>query len=408
MTIETEAKITLAAEDQATAIVRKLRIEVDRLTKSLSKLANIKLPAFQTSVNPATASKATDALTTRSEAAALAALRKRWTFENRMSRQRASEAQAGERQRRAYDSAAMADIRRRMAFAGQMARQRIAEIRALERERERAANAADRDAASTLRRQIAGDRWRFALRERMDRKERQDRQRDRRETVGRGRDAYSHGRDAIRDTTRPVGIAALAGSATAAAATRKILGSEAAVDAAEINTRSYGGLSQEAARTLRDSWAAPLAESLGVETTKLLTAWTDATKLGVPAAGAKAFAELATKTSSAWEVSFEQTADILGTVNSILTSKGAAFDVEQLRSVANTVQHLAAKQSTTPEKLLSFLQRGAGAAQVLGMSQEAGLAFGSASTSLGNQAGQSGRLFDYIASRVIELPRLTK
>lgn len=212
----------------------------------------------------------------------------------------------------------------------------------------------------------------------------------------------------MRDITRPTGVAALAGTAGTVASARRVLGAEDAVDAAEINTRAYGGLNANAARDLRDKWAAPLAETLGVETAKLLTAWTDATKLGIPAAGASAFAELTAKTSAAWEVDVSTVSDILGTVNSLLTSKGEAFDAGKLKSVANTLQHLAAKQSTTPEKLMSFLQRGAGAAQVLGMSQEAGLAFGSASTSLGNQAGQSGRMFDYLASRVIELPRLTK
>ncbi|MCK2056983.1 peptidoglycan DD-metalloendopeptidase family protein [Methylobacterium sp. 37f] len=445
MTIETEAKITLTVEDHASAIVRSLRRDFDALNKSVvATFGRIKSPGPSAAAKPSTVSRATDALTIKSEAAAMSSLRKRWTFESRMAkqreaqanaqeqqhrtfevgvvrdlrqrmtladrmtRQRAAEAQANERQRRTYDSAAMADIRRRMAFAGRMARQQLVEARAVDRERQRATDTADRNAASSLRRQIAGDRWRFALRNRMDRQERTERERARRETIGRGRDTYHYGQDAVRDAMRPVGVAALAGSATAAAAARKILTTESSIDSAEIDARIYGGFSQDAARKLRDSWAAPLAEALGTGTDRLLAAYTDAVKLGIPSAGASAFSELAVKTSEAWAVPFEAVKDTLGQINTVLTSSGAAFDVEKLKSVANTVQFLAAKQSTTPEKLLEFMRQGAGAAQLLSMSQEAALAFGSASTSLGNRPGESGRMMDYVAGRVIELPRLTK
>ncbi|WP_081612773.1 phage tail tape measure protein [Methylobacterium sp. 88A] len=406
MSIETDVKLTLKAEDRASAVVTGLQNRVDALAKSVAALAKINVPGLQAATKANIAPKAANPF--RLDPKAADALKTRFTAEARLARQRTTQAAAEDRQRRQFESAAIRAFRERQAAAAKATRQRLAEIGAIDRANRRAADAAERDAASTLRRQIAGDRWRFQLRNRMDRQERTDRERARKETIGRGRDAWQHGRDAVRDTTRPVGVAALAGSAAATAATRKILTAESAVDAAEINAQSYGGLSKEAARDLRDNWAAPLAETLGVESAKLLTAWTDSVKLGIPAAGAKAVAELTTQTSAAWEVPFEQVSDILGTVNSILTSKGDKFDAGKLKSVANTIQHLAANQSTTPEKLLSYLQRGAGGAQVLGMSQESGLAFGSASTSLGNQAGTSGRLMDHVASRLMQTPRIAK
>ena len=404
MTVTTEVKAVLSAENRASPVVRTLIKDLERLEKTVSGLAKLKVSVpTQATVQSATAAKATEAFT-RTEAQAMAALRRKWTFETRMGRQKAAEAREQDQDRRAFESAAVRDLQQRMGFSTRMARQALAEQRTVENERQRAAAQADREAAASARHQINLDNYRFALRDRWRRQEQRDRDRDHRNAARHARDAYQHGRDVV----RPVGVAALAGTAAAGAAAQRILTVERGVDAAEINTRSYGGLNAEAARSLRDKWAVPLAEELGSATDKLLTAWTDATKLGIPAAGAKAFAELSTKTSAAWEVPLEQVADTFGTINTLLTSKGAPFSADRLKSVANTLQHLAAKQSTTPEKLISFLQRGAGAAQVLGMSQEAGLAFGSASTSLGNQAGSSGRLFDYIASRVIELPRLTK
>lgn len=410
MSVTTEVKAVVTAEDRASAVIRGITRDVDRLAKSVAALSKLRVATPQTAMQSATATKAAESLT-RTEAQSMLALRQRWTFETRMNRQKAAEAREQEQQHRTFESAAMRDFQRRMTLTTsrmtlttRLARQRLAEERTVEQERQRAAAQAGREAAASARRQISLDNYRFGLRERYRRQEQRDRDRDRRDAARHGRDAYHDARDVV----RPVGVAALAGTAAAGAAAQRILTVERGVDAAEIGTRAYGGLSPEAARKLRDGWAAPMAEELGAATDKLLTAWTDATKLGIPAAGAKAFAELSTKTSAAWELPFETVADTFGTVNTLLTSKGAPFSADRLKSVANTLQHLAAKQSTTPEKLISFLQRGAGAAQMLGMSQEGGLAFGSASTSLGNQAGSSGRLFDYIASRVIELPRLTK
>ncbi|CAM3270716.1 hypothetical protein JHFBIEKO_4803 [Methylobacterium mesophilicum] len=273
-----------------------------------------------------------------------------------------------------------------LSFTTAINRQRQAEERATQREIER-----------TGRARIAEER-------RLDR----DRSRSRRDASSHLSDAGRHGRDGYRALTRTPAVAAAAAGAGAAGLTRRAVRSEVDTDSAEIDARIYGALSKDAARALRDDWAAPLSEQLGVTTAKLLRSYTDALKLGIPKEGAAGFAELNTKISEAWSVPFETVTDTLGTINTLLTSKGEKFDIGRLKSVANTLQVLAAGQSTTPEKLISFLQRGAGAAQVLNMSQEAGLAFGSASTSLGNQAGQSGRLFDYMASRLIELPNLVR
>ncbi|RVU12502.1 phage tail tape measure protein [Methylobacterium oryzihabitans] len=428
----TEVKAILTAEDRASAIIRNFRAEADRLAKSLTKLASVNLSGLDKafSTNVLTAMSRAVAST---EAAASRAIRGRATLEARTARQRVANEVAVDRARRAADAASAAalrakfsfvnkmgrqqqqeaqradrEFRQRMRFNTAMGRQQAREARQVEQDRQRAEATADRDAAQTLRRRIAGDRWRFALRDRMERQERVEHNRLRNQVFGRAGDAVDHGRDALRNTTRPVGVAALVGTAAAGAAARRILGSESAIDSAEMSARIYGGLSAEAARSLRDRWAAPLAEALGTGTDKLLNSYVDAVKLGIPTTGAQAFSELATKTSEAWSVLFEGVVEILGTVNTILTAKGATFDVDRLKSVANTVQHLAAKQSTTPEKLLSFMQRGAGGADLLGMSMEAGLAFGSASTSLGNQAAESGRLLDFLAGRIVEMPRLTR
>lgn len=389
----TEARILLTAEDRASTVVKNFRSQLDAAIKSVERLVSLKMPAGITGARQSnTARGAFDSFKAGAEAA-----RRLGDIEARNSRQRRADASAEAKGRRMFDRADVAAIRQRMAFQARMTRQRIAEIRQVEREQARADARAERDATALGRRRVAEES-----------RVRQARERARRDVFVQGRGAFARGRDAARELVRPPAALAAAGAAVSGAGARRILRAEGDVDSSEINARIYGGLSKDAARKLRDQWAAPLAEALGSQTDKLLDAYTEATKVGIPAAGAQAFAELATKTSEAWAVPFETVTDTLGTVNSILTSKGAAFDGGKLKSVANTLQHLAAKQSTTPEKLISFLQRGAGGADVLGMSMESALAFGSASTSLGNQAGQSGSLLDYIASRVVEMPKLTR
>ncbi|UIN36386.1 phage tail tape measure protein [Methylobacterium oryzae] len=414
----TQAKLELEVEVRAAEKVKALKSDLDSIVLTLKDLAKLKVPDnLAAKLQPNAARDALNTMNAKAQAASkiagieaqasrqrradasaeaasrrmfdaadVAALKAKMGFQARMGRQRYQEDAAAERQRRAYDAAALRDFRERFAFATRMGRQRQAEAR----ESERA------EAAAT-RTRIAGER-----------QVRQERERTHREAIRYGRDAFGKGRQAVREIVRPPAAVAAAGAAGAVAGTRRVLRAEGDVDAAEMNARIYGGLSFDLARKLRDQWAAPLAEALGAGTDSLLNAYTEATKVGIPAAGAQAFAELATKTSEAWSVSFDVVTDTLGTVNSILTSKGAAYDGRKLKSVANTLQYLAAKQSTTPEKLISFLKRGAGGADVLGMSMESALAFGSASTSLGNQAGQSGSLLDYIAGRVVEMPKITK
>lgn len=393
-------KIVLSAEDQASAAIKKLMGELQSLKKMVD---SFKIGATKGLTGLDTGGKLR-ADFTKGQDAAMRGLRQRFTFESRMSRQRLSEERAitaertkQDQARRRGEDASMRRLRDQLAFATRMTRQRDADERRSERDR-----------AAAAREVIRLDRYRFGLRERYERDLARQQDRARRDVRSRGRDVWSSSRDAARDLVRLPAAAGAAGVAAGIGGSRKAMRAESAIDAAEINARIYADLSGDAARKLRDQWAAPLAELLGTGTDKMLSSYTDALKLGIPKAGAEKFAELATKTSEAWSVEFGAVVDILGTTNSLLTSDGSPFDFDKLKSVANTMQHLAAKQSTTPEKLISYLQRGAGGAKVLGMSQEAGLAFGSASTSLGNQAGQSGRLMDYMASRIIELPKLTR
>lgn len=398
-------EIRVNAKDDASPVIRHLMAEVRRFQSTIRKTFTNpagKLDFGLDNIKAAAANQRSES--SRTTNVVMRDLNRVSAFQSRMRRQAAREAAEVRRDDAAGHADAVRSLRDRMVLSSRMAAQQIRAQREVARE----AAAAEREQAQALRQRVRLDNWRFALRDRMQRREERDHQQERGRTIGHARDAGRHGWDALTRSTRAAAATATGGAAATALLTRRSLGAEIDADRAEVATRQFGDLSKQAARELRSGWAEPLAEELGTTTARLLTSWTDAVKLGIPAAGAKAFAGLATQTSEAWGMSFEKVSDTFGTINTILTSKGEKFDIARIESVANTLQHLAAKQSTTPEKLVEFLSQGAGAAQVLGMSQEAAIAFGSASTSLGNKPGESGRLFDYIASRTIELPRSVK
>lgn len=375
-----QLKATFTAEDQASPVIRKLRREVDSLSASLKK-------AF-TFVPGTDILKGVQRLADQHGEVTNQLRRQSAELRNARAAQRALNVEVGKTGRLQStsdrsESRRQSDIlsfnRSQMDFMARMARQRVQEDRQRESDHRRTIGRIERERAT------AG-----------------------RGALTRGRDAYERTTGGIGRATRSASVVGALGFGATALAARKTLSAEVDVDAAEINSRIYGQLSKDVARQLRQQWAGPLSESLGVATGDLLRSYVEAIKVGIPDFGAKAFSELSTKVSEAWELPFKEVVDVLGTTNTILTSGGKAFDIDRIHSVANSIQHLSASMATTPEKMISFLRRGAGAAQLLGMSQEAGLAFGAASTSLGNEAFSSGRAFDYVAGRIAELPRIIR
>lgn len=219
-----------------------------------------------------------------------------------------------------------------------------------------------------------------------------------------GRLAYRPG-----NTSFPSPVAGLAGTGAAVWATKSVLERETGTDAAEIDARTYAGLSQADARKLREQWAMPAAVDFGATAEDMLRSFTDAVKAGIPQKGAKAFTDLSVQAGEAWGKPLQETTDFLANVNTIIGGFGDKFDAKKLRSVSNTLTFLAKEMSTSPDKLMTFAEKGAGAAMAMKMSQEAGLAFGAASTSAGNQAGASGRMFDALSGFFnVRLQDLTK
>lgn len=294
-----------------------------------------------------------------------------------------------ERQRRAADRAAEKDARAAHALFETHARLKLRAWRMGEVERVRGERAEQRRAAAEQR---AADRRQAGGRRDM--------------RAGLGRLAGTPGRLASRvEAFAPAAVVSAVTSGAVVAGLRGLLREESRTDDAEINARIAGGLSAEDARELRNKWAMPKSVEMGITTSEALRGWTEATKVGIPDASAKDFVGLSQKAAAALEVPIDRMNEVLGIINAQNGGKG---DIKALSGVTNAMSYLADKLATTPDKLISFLQRGAGAATVLGMKQDMGLAFGAGATSLGIQAGSAGRLFDFIAGRTINLPNIVK
>lgn len=380
MSDEIEVKARLTAINEASPVILKFKRDLDALTASLRKLSTLSVGTELTKSLQRLADQHGEiAGQMRRQVSGMQSARDAQRRLNAEFAKGSQISQTAARVQARQQAAALDYDKTRLGFALRMSRQRDREAQQAEREHQASMRRYGRERAA------AG-----------------------RSALSRGRDALGRGANGLGRSTRAAGTVGALGFGAAALAARKTLMSETAVDAAEINTRIYGNLGKDAAAALRKDWAGPLSQQLGVTTADLLRSYTEALKVGIPDIGAKEFSSLATQVSEAWELPFDQVVDVLGVTNTLLTSGGKAFDINRIRSVANGIQHLAASMATTPEKMISFMRRGAGAAQLLGMSQEAGLAFGAASTSLGNEAFSSGRAFDFMAGRLAELPRIMR
>ena len=288
-----------------------------------------------------------------------------------------------------------------------------------ERQRQATARASDRDARTAFNAFQAHARaktrqWRMgeAERERQEAAERRAaRTADRLRTRNRGdtrrgfdRLAGTPGRVASRlDGIALSGVVSAVTGGAAVTGLRSILQREADADSAEINMRIASGMGARQARELRNGWAMPKAVELGISPSEAMRGYTEATKVGIPDGSAKEFVELSQRLAASFEMPVDRINEILGTINA---QQGGRGDMKAIGGVANAMTYLADKLATTPDKLVSFLQRGAGGATALGMRQDMGLAFGAAATSLGIQAGSAGRLLDFVAGRVISLPKI--
>jgi TP901 family phage tail tape measure protein len=162
------------------------------------------------------------------------------------------------------------------------------------------------------------------------------------------------------------------------------------LDRAEMNARINMDQSKLNARDLRN-WAMPRSVELGQNPARFMQTAVEAAKAGVPEEFAKGTSEMVTMLAKTFGIEVDQAMEGMGYAIAQEMGAGRLTDMKGVNRLGNITAYLAAKTAARPDQMFSFLRTGMGSGAMLGMSQEATLAFGAAGIQAGAQGQQTAR-----------------
>jgi TP901 family phage tail tape measure protein len=174
------------------------------------------------------------------------------------------------------------------------------------------------------------------------------------------------------------------------------------LDRAEANARINMDQSVISGRDLRN-WAMPKSVDLGQQPARFMQTAVEAAKAGVPEAMAQGTAEMVTMLAKTFGVEVDQAMDGMGYAIAQEMGAGRLKDMKGINNLGNITAFLAAKTAARPDQMFSFLRTGMGSGAMLGMSQEATLAFGAAGIQAGAQGQQTARFLGSIGETLAGL-----
>lgn len=423
-----DTTIRIRAEDEATAVIERVRNEFVALGREFSK-------AFkQQSFGAGLANEANTF--SRSQREAVSTLRQRFSFEQRMNRQRQAEAKQAADAEKLFQGDAVAALKQRMAFSSRMYRQQAQEARDSAREQARQARDLARQQAEIARevgraaRQAAQEQAqqaRDAARQQVSaaRSVARAAQEQAREQAAALRGQIAQTRELERARARAVSSMAgglgqvrsgatrtvVAGAATAAVAghaarrgidtlTRSGVGIDEALTQASIHI--YGQLpaseARKAAESLRQRLM-PVATKLGSSTADLIGAYVEASQAGVDNDILDKVTEFGSKYAKMNKLSLPNTLEETGYALQGLKSFGTVTD-KTVADYFNHMSYLVATTAANRTQMSSFGKRGLAAGASIGMSADDTLAFGAAATAAGAEGNQAARMLSTTDKRV--------
>lgn len=229
------------------------------------------------------------------------------------------------------------------------------------------------------------------------------------ESMARARRAVFRGINRVGNAVSPWrpgrggGIAAAVGLGGAVMAGRSAIASANDLDRAEMNARI--NMSSIDARDLRNNWAMPKAVELGESPARLMTGAVEAAKAGVPENLAAQTSEMIVALSKAFGIEQDQALEGMGyaIAQEIGAGRMGTDSINPIRKLGNITAYLAAKTNAKPDQMISFMRTGMGSGAMLGMSQEATLAFGAAGIMAGGQGSQVSRALQHYNERIAML-----
>ena len=149
--------------------------------------------------------------------------------------------------------------------------------------------------------------------------------------------------------------------------------------------------------------AFPKAVSLGQDPARYMQTVVEAAKAGVPENLAEGTGEMVTMLAKTFGVEVDQAMDGMGYAIAQEFGAGRLKDMAGVRRLGNISAFLAAKTAARPDQMFSFLRTGMGSGAMLGMSQEATLAFGASGIQAGAQGQQAARFLGSLGTSLAEL-----
>lgn len=320
-----------------------------------------------------------------------AQLKKRWTFERRMTAQRKAEESDAARQVKQDQAETAQALQRQMQFSLRMSRQRAQAEAEAERETRR-------EVLETGRMRDRENRKALADAKALQRAQQQAAQRV---AAGAGQ-VRSGGQRAVVGA----GAAGLALGYGTKRALDALTRSGVSIDSALNQNIRLSGLNPKDAQTkgveIRKK-AMPIARSLGIKTSEYLKARAEAIQAGVEDELVDTVTEFGSKYARLNDMA---PSEVMESSGYGITALGAFGKVtaDRVKQLFNLQQHLAATTAASRQGLNSFVRRGLSAGAAAGFSVEDTLAYGGAATSSGADGESAARMLSSTTERLASMP----
>ncbi|MEH2517503.1 uncharacterized protein (TIGR02594 family) [Bradyrhizobium sp. AZCC 1610] len=202
--------------------------------------------------------------------------------------------------------------------------------------------------------------------------------------VGFGRGAAMYG---------AVGAAATGYAAKSAMTTRM------RTDTAEVNLQTFGQMSKAQVQEMRKSWGDASAIKYGLDPEKMIDAFTEVIKAGIPESKAKAVTETILNSAAGLDLDIKNTTKYAARV-ATLTQDMKNLDPEKLKSIMNASAVAARESGADANEIIAANRRASGVFATSKMSPEQLSAFTAAGISAEMPSGKTGTFLGFMVNEL--------
>lgn len=171
-------------------------------------------------------------------------------------------------------------------------------------------------------------------------------------------------------------------------------------DTSETNLRMFGGFTQKEVIGLRKDWADQAGIKYGLTTSKVIDAFTEGMKAGIPKEIGKDFADIILKSGTGLDLDFESTTK-LAARTATLAGDLKMVDPKSVYSFMNSVAIANRESAADANEIVEANRRAISALTSSKMSPEDLSAFTAAGISTGIQSGRAGTFMGFIVSELV-------